>query len=133
MLGFNMIKKGFTLLEVMIAIALFAGAMVPILLALSKGLFATTYLEHRQIASRLALNEMEQQEHEAARRWDRLRNRGRATIADFPSYEREVIRSYPEDPDRDLKEIRVTVYWTDQAENSVTLVTYFANNPDGSP
>lgn len=125
---------GFTLLELMIAIILFAGAMVPLLMALNQGLFTSAYSEHRQLANRLALNEMEDRERRAASDWDSLDNQlSRRPIPGFPGFEREVFISNPPGTDSHLREVRVVVYWTEQEESSVSLVTYFTNNPDGSP
>ncbi|MBI4435988.1 MAG: hypothetical protein HY590_01020 [Candidatus Omnitrophica bacterium] len=127
---------GFTLIELILAIILFAGATVPLLLALNQGLFATTYSEHRQIAVGLALNELEDVERDAGQncgRWDRVRNAAKAPIADFPTFQRQIVVSNPPGTDTNLKEVRVIVYWTDQVENSATLVTYFVNNPNGCP
>jgi len=129
-----MTQKSFTLIELILAIILFAGATVPILLALNQGLFATIYSEHRQIAVGLALSEMEDQERRAASGWNQLTSRGKASVGpDFPTYQTEVFVLNPPGTDTNLKEARVVVYWTDQLENSVMLVTYFVNNSSGSP
>ena len=132
-----MTQKSFTLIELILAIILFAGATVPILLALNQGLFATTYSEHRQIAVGLALNELEDVEQDAARncdRFDRIKRKNRGDVPGFPGFQSQIPDPInPPGTGANLKEVRASVYWTDQIENSVTLVTYFVHNPNGCP
>lgn len=128
-------KKGFTLLEILIAFVLFTVGVVVIVGIFSSGILSSSDAENTAIAMNLAQKKMEE-----------IRNIAFADIADepkvavnidvdgdgendFPGFEIEVeVDDPPGDPTTDdLKQVTVTVYWTLKGDViEVPLVTYIS-------
>ena len=122
-------KKGFTLLEVLVATIIFVVCVVSILWAFNTGMFAYTDIENVDLALNIAQ--------------ERLENIKDTTFADitstapfthpaFPNFTRQTVVVVTEqDPDTSedlLKRVDVTVTWTVKGEDvSVTLTTLVAS------
>ena len=115
-------NKGFTLLEIMLAILLLGTGLAVLLQVVSAGLFAGGVNENEIIAANLAQEKIEE-----------LRNASYAGIADeikavvtgFPAFQRSVSVTTPQ---AGLKQVSVTVYWFAKAsEMSINMVTYVSD------
>ena len=115
--------KGFTLLEVLLALLLFTAAFIALSLAVSQGLFVSGDSEASLVASNLAQEKMEEIRNTA---YSSIANEAKAAVSGFSSYQREVVVSTPL---TNLKQVAVNVYWFNKAnELSVSLVTYASNS-----
>ena len=121
-------KKGFTLLEILIALIIITLGTVVIVGLFNTGLISSLDAEKTTIAINLAQRRMEE-----------IRNLGFANIADeakagvsgFAGFQREVEVNDPAGVPTtdDLKEITVTVYWTYKGDEvNVSLMTYISRN-----
>jgi Tfp pilus assembly protein PilV len=124
------VKRGFTLLEILIALILFTAGVVAIAGALSGALIGSADAENTTVAMNLAKARMEE-----------IRNLGFAAIvneprgdididrdgvSDFPGFQRETIVTTAE---TDLTEVEVAVYWTVKGDEvSLSLATYISAN-----
>lgn len=115
-------NKGFSLLEVMLAVLLFGTGLVFLLQVVSTGLFVGGQNENTVIAANLAQEKIEE-----------LRNASYASIADevkavvtgFSAFQRSVVVTTPQ---TSLKQISVTVYWFAKAdEMNTNMVTYVSD------
>lgn len=115
---------GFTLLEVLIALVLFVLGVVVIAGLFSTGLANSVDAEKITIAMDLAQRRMEE-----IRNLDfdtGIIDEAKASIDGFSGFQRQVTVTEPE---TDLKEVTVTVYWTFKAEEiSTSLETYISRN-----
>ena len=116
-------KKGFTLLEMLITIVLLTAGIVPILRMLSMGMFADVNAENATIARYLAQEEMEEIKDSASYSGIDSFASARATLTgDFSDFDREVTVS------GDPKQVNVIVYWTVKGQDqSIDLVTLFTD------
>lgn len=116
--------KGFTLLEVLIAIVIFTVGIVTIVGLFSTGLVGSTDAENTTIAMNLAQRRMEE-----IRNLDfdtGIVNENKAEVSGFSGFQRKVAVT---EPQTDLKQVTVTVYWTSKGgEPNVSLVTYVSKN-----
>lgn len=120
MTGFYKDQRGFTLIEVLISIAILmiVGAF------LFDSLFFTLYTnaasKNMTIATDLAHEEMER--IKALTDWDQIVDSARASILDYPNYERkvEVVNQSVSPP---LKKVTVTVYWQNKDIQITTLLS----------
>ena len=121
-------KKGFTLLEILIALIIITLGAVVIVGLFNTGLISSLDAEKTTIAMNLAQRRMEE-----------IRNLGFANIADeakagvsgFAGFQREVEVNDPAGAPTadDLKEITVTVYWTYKGDEvNISLMTYISRN-----
>ena len=116
------LRKGFTLLEVLLAILLFVSAFAVLAEAISAGLSAGGDNENSLIAANLASEKMEILKNTS---YASIANETKAVVSGFASFQREVVVTTPVS---NLKQTTVTVYWNHKsAEISYSLVTYFSN------
>jgi len=114
--------KGFTLLEVLLALILFATSFSVLAQSVSVGLSAGGDNENSLIAANLAAEKMEILKRTS---YASIANETKAAVPDFSSFQREVAVTTPV---ADLKQTTVTVYWNHKsAEINYSLVTYFSN------
>jgi len=115
-------RKGFTLLEVLLAVVLMVTASVFLLQAIGTGLFSGGVNESELIAFNLAAERMESLENTA---YASIINEAKTVVSGFPLFQRQVAVTTPQ---TDLKQITVTTYWTVKGtEISTALVTYSSN------
>ena len=121
-------EKGFTLLEVLVAIVLLVVGVAVLVGLFSNALIGSSDAENTTIAMNLIQGRMEE-----------IRNLGfsniipesKADVSGFPEFQREVAIYDPEgDPTvNDLKQVTVTVYWTFKGnEVNISAVTYVSRN-----
>ena len=115
-------KKGFTLLEMLITIVLLTVGISSILHIASIAMFADTNIENTIIARYLAQEKMEEIKDAASySAIDSFASTRTTLTGDFADFDRAVTVA------GDPKQVDVTVYWTvkgqDQTVNLVTLFT----------
>ena len=115
-------KLGFTLLEIIITIVLFTLGIVAIVGALSIALVGSDDAENTTIAINLAqgrLEEIRNLDFDAG-----IADEAKAGVAGFSRFQRQVVVTEPE---TDLKQVTVTIYWTPKGgEANVSLATYIS-------
>lgn len=117
-----MVKKGFTLIEVMIATVLFTVGTVAIIWALNAGIFASGDVENTASALNLAQAKMEELKGTS---FAGITGQAKAAVTGFPAFSQEVTVTNVQ---TDLKQIVVTIYWTTKhAETDIALTTLAAN------
>lgn len=116
-------KKGFTLIEILVTIVLLTAGIVSILQMLSMGMFANTNAEHATTAFYLAQEKMEEIKDASSYANIDTFAVARATLSgDFADFDREVTVS------GDPKQVNVIVYWMAKGQDqSVDLVSLFAD------
>lgn len=115
-------RKGFTLLEVLLAVVLMAGGFIALSQAVVTGLFVSGGSEQELVAANLAQERMEDIRNTA---YASVTNEARAPVAGFTTYEREVVVTTPL---ASMKQVNVTVYWQSKSEElSFSLVTYVSD------
>lgn len=116
-------KKGFTLLEMLVTIVLLTAGIVSILRMMSMALFADTNIENSAIAFYLAQETME--EIKDASSYSNIDSfaASRASLSgDFVDFDQEVTVS------GNPKEVNVIVYWSMKGQDqSINLVSLFAD------
>jgi len=121
-------EKGFTLLEVLVAIVLLVVGVAVLVGLFSNALIGSSDAENTTIAMNLIQGRMEE-----------IRNLGfsniipepKVDVSGFPGFQRKVTIDDPEgDPTvNDLKQVTVTVYWTFKGnEVNISAVTYVSRN-----
>ncbi len=114
-------KRGFTLLEVLIAIVILTIGAVSIIRAFSTGMFASTDIENVDLALDLAQERVEYIKGIGYGFTGDTKN----LVPGFSVFQRQATATvlWP-----NLKRINVTVYWNMKGgETSITLTTYVAN------
>ncbi len=119
-------KKGFTLLEILITIVLLTAGLTSILRAMSMGMAAESSLtgsENDAIAKYLAQEKMEEiKDASSYANIDSFVATKAALSGDYSNFERAVTVS------GDPKQVNVIVYWmVNSIEQSIDLVTLFAD------
>lgn len=119
-------KKGFTLLEILITIVLLTAGLTSILRAMSMGMAAESSVagsENNAIAKYLAQEKMEEiKDASSYANIDSFVATKAALSGDYSNFERAVTVS------GDPKEVNVIVYWmVNSIEQSIDLVTLFAD------
>lgn len=118
-----MMKKGFTLLEVLIAVLLFAVGVIAIVGLFSVGMITSVDAENTAIAMNLARARIEEVRN---RDFALIIDESKGAIGGFPRFQREVLVTSPL---ADLKQVIVNVYWTFKGgETNVSLATYISKN-----
>lgn len=116
-------EYGFTLLEVLIAVLLFAVGVIAIVALFSTGLISSADAESTTIAMNLARARMEEIKNKD---FTLMNNEAKGTIGGFPGFQREVLVTTAL---ADLKQVTVNVYWTFKGgETDVSLITYISKN-----
>jgi len=114
-------KKGFTLLEILIASIIFVIGVVSIIRAFNAGIFAFTDSENTEIALNIAEKKMEEIKNTA---FASLADSGPASDADFPDFSVSV------DIDEGANPMQVDVTVTQNiagGQTSLTLTTLVSN------
>jgi prepilin-type N-terminal cleavage/methylation domain-containing protein len=116
-------KKGFTLLEMLVTVVLLTVGITSILQMISMAMFADTNLENVTIARYLAQEAMEEIKDAASYSdIDSFASARSSLTGDFADFDREVAVS------GDPKQADVTVYWTVKGQDqNVELVTLFTD------
>ena len=118
----KVISRGFTLLEVLLAVVLFTTSFTVIAGAISAGLSVGGDNENSLIGANLASEKMETLKRTS---YAGIANETKAAVSGFSPFQREVVVTTPV---ANLKQATVTVYWNHKdAEISYSLVTYFSN------
>ncbi|MBI3324669.1 MAG: prepilin-type N-terminal cleavage/methylation domain-containing protein [Candidatus Omnitrophica bacterium] len=116
------VENGFTLLEVLLAVALLAGGTVAVAELFQTAQWGSTEAENALIATQLTQARLEELRNTA---YASLANETKASISSpsgFSRFSREVTVTTPY---TNLKLIVVTVYWTGTGgETNVSLSTY---------
>ena len=116
-------NKGFTLLEILVAIVLFTGSVSLIVMLFADALVGSVDAENTTIAMNLAQGKMEEVRNLS---FASIADEAKAAVTGFAGFEREVMVTTPE---TDLKQITVKSYWTYKGgEIEVPLVTLIAKN-----
>lgn len=120
------LNKGFTLLEILLAIIVITVGMVSVLTAFSRGIFVSATASDFQTASALAQGKMEEIKDTA---FASISSEARASVSNFAGFDRAVsVASIPGGSGSKLKQVAVTIYWeTKGGEISQTLTTYIVN------
>lgn len=114
--------RGFTLLEVLLAVVILTVGSVLLLQAINTGLFAGMVNETEFVAVSLAQERMEFIRNTA---YASIASEASAAVSGFPAFRREVIVTTPQ---TNLKQITVNVYYTiKSSELTTSLVTYASN------
>lgn len=115
-------KKGFTLLEVLLAIIIITVGFTILLQAVSTGLFAGGDNENMLVAVNLAQEKMEELRN---RDYSNVINETKNTVSGFSVFQREVVTSTIQ---TGLKQISVNVYWFVKSDElSLNLVSYVSD------
>lgn len=115
-------NKGFSLLEVMLAIILFGTGLAMLLQVVSTGLFVGGQNEDTIIAANLVQEKIEELRNAA---YPTIASEVKAAVSGFSAFERQVDVTIPQ---TGLKQISVTVYWfAKAAETSTNMVTYVSD------
>jgi len=115
-------RKGFTLLEMLISIVVLTVGIVALVRMFNVGVFAVVEMEKEAVALNLARAKVEEVKDMS---FGDIGDEARAAIFGFSGFEQEVVVSLV---DTNLKQVDVTVYWTTKVQElSVTLTTLVAN------
>ncbi len=118
-------RKGFTLLEVLVATVLVGVGIFAIMEAFNRGYLGVGQAEDYSVA--LSLSEEKMEELRDAP-YNNISNSKKAVVSGFPSFQREVIVTQPIS---NLKQIVVKTYWTvPNGEDNVSLTTFKLNNEE---
>ena len=117
--------SGFTLLEVMLALVLFAASTVAMVEVMQHAQSVTGDGESVLLATHLAQRRLEELRNTS---YGSLTNESKATISSPSGYSRFSRQVTVTTPYTNLKQVVVTVYWTAEgAETSISLQTYRSN------
>ncbi len=98
-------RKGFSLLEILLVLGIMTLFFFPLLSMISSGLSVSEEIEKTTTGLQLAQEKIETIKDLP---FGSITFEARSAVAGFPGYEREVVVSSPE---TDLKQIEVKVYW----------------------
>lgn len=117
--------RGFSLIELMIAILLLVGGIAAATFIMSRGMFATADTETVEQAVALAQEKMENLRGTA---FASIANEAKAAVSGWTGFSREVVVSQPAGTNSDFKQVVVTVYWTPgETEISTSLTSTVVN------
>ncbi len=116
-------SKGFTLLEVLIAVAIFALAGAAVVKGASEHLNAVSMLKNMTFATYVANNKLTETSIRASNTWPPKNNlKGQTEMAERTWYwEQTVLKTV----DEDLLQVTVTVFENEDLTGSITSVTTF--------
>jgi prepilin-type N-terminal cleavage/methylation domain-containing protein len=116
-------KQGFSLLESLIAAAMFTVGTTIIISLFSTGFIGGYDAEKTSVAMNLAQQRMEEIRNIA---FEDIDDEAKAIVTGFSGFQREV--DVTESP-TDLKQVTVTVYWTHKGDEiNVPITTYISRN-----
>lgn len=108
-------KRGFTLVELLLAVALIVFGVIAVVSVMSSGMSSDMTVEGQIKALNLAQEKMEEVKNTA---YASVASDARAAVTGFSGYEREVVVSGTP------KQVTVYVYWTHQGvQQTLSLVT----------
>ena len=116
-----MVKRGFSLFELLIAIVFIVTALFPLLQAMGSTLLASSGSQSEIVALNLAESKMEQLK---SRSFASITAEAKAAVPNFTGFARQVDITTPE---VNLKDVVVAVYWSPtaaSAESRVSFETY---------
>lgn len=115
-------EKGFSLLEVLLAVLLVTVGFVTLSGAFSVGIFASGNNETLLLGTHLAQEKIEEIRNHS---YASIANEARAAVSGFSAFDREVVVSTAV---TNLKQVTVNVYWNNKDDElSTSLVTYVSN------
>lgn len=121
-------RKGFTLLEVLVATVLVGVGIFAIMEAFNRGYLGVGEAEDYSVALSLSEERMETLRDAS---YGSISNSAKAVVSGFPSFQQEVIVTQPI---INLKQIVVKTYWTvPNGENNVSLTTLRLSNEEAVP
>ena len=116
-------KRGFTILEVLIATLIVGVGMFALMEAFNRGYFGVGQVEDYSLALSLSQEKMEELKDSS---FTNITSALRAAVTGFPGFEQQVTVTNANTTE--LKQAVVTTYWNvPNGENSVTLTTFFVN------
>ena len=116
-------NNGFTLLEILLTLALFGAGVVGIAGLFGYALDSSLDAEYTEVAMNLAQARMEEVRNIA---YASITDEAKAQVAGFPLFQRQVGVT---EPLTDLRQVTVTVYWQFKGkEVNEQLVTYVSKN-----
>lgn len=116
-------NKGFTLLEVMLAVVLLTLGVIAVAGLFGTALVGSSDAENTAIAMNLAQKRMEEIRNIS---YDSIADESKADVSGFSGFQRAAAVT---EPLTDLKKVTVTVYWLSKgAVASESLVTYISKN-----
>lgn len=117
--------KGFTLVELMIAVLLLTGGIAATTFMFGRSMVATTDAELLEQGTALAQEKMENLRGTA---FTSIANEDKAAVSGWSGFSREVAVTQPAGTNSDFKQVVVTSYWdTTAGEVSTSLTSYVAN------
>lgn len=117
--------RGFTLMEVILALGLLAGGVCATTVIFSKGMYAQTDSENVTQATALAHEKLEQLRGGP---FAAIVNEPKTAVTGWPGFSRQVVVTQPSGTNAQLKQVVVTVYWNSNGgEVSTSLTTYVAS------
>lgn len=118
--------NGFTLLEMVMTVALFVFFTVSLLEAFNLGYTAVAEVEHTNLAYYLAGQKMEELRNLP---YSSIGDESRTPISGFDDFESEVEVTFPQDPNVNIKKVVVTIHFAvEAAPKGVFLKTLVVNN-----
>ncbi len=115
-------KKGFTLLEVILAIILLGTGFAVLLQVVSTGVFTGGQNEDTIIAANLIQEKIEELRNAT---YSTIASEDKAAVSGFSAFNRKVDVTTPQ---TGLKQVSVTVYWFAKAdETNTNMVTYVSD------
>lgn len=116
--------KAFTLLEILVSLVILTTGFFVITGLFANALVGSVDAENTTIAMNLAqrrIEEIKNLDFDTG-----IANEPKADVSGFSGFQRDVLVT---EPQTDLKQVIVTVYWTDKGgEVSVPLITYISEN-----
>ncbi len=117
--------RGFTLVEIMIAVLLLVGGVAAATFMFGRGIGASTDTENVEQGVALAQEKMENLRGTA---FAAIASEAKAAVSGWTEFSRDVVVSQPAGTNTDFKQVIVTVYWqTTTGEVSTALTSYVAN------
>lgn len=117
--------NGFTLIELLVSVALFVSYTVFLMQAFSLGYASIAGLDATNLAYYLTERKLEQIRSTS---YPNVVSESRIAITGYSGYDGQVDVSLPKSPNKDLKKVVVTVYYSQSGgERNVALKTLVAN------